>query len=81
MPDFSYILYCSNISKKSNITIEIKQAMKLLALAGNLVRFKSKCTIIVHDLRNKKIVDSSFPEIKENIIPPKKMYLKPFEVV
>ena len=61
--------------------IEIKQEIKLLAFAGNLVKFKSKCTITVHDLRNRNIGDSSSPERNENTIPPKKMYLKPLVVV
>ena len=61
--------------------MEIKHEIKLFAFAGNLVRLSNKCTIIVQDLRNKNIVDSSSPEMNENIIPLKKMYLKPFEVV
>ena len=51
---------------------------KELAFAGNLVLLNSKCTIIVHDLKNKNIVDSSFFEINEIITPIKNIYLKPF---
>ena len=48
---------------------------KELAFAGNLVLLNSKCTIIVHDLKNKNIVDSSFFEINEIITPIKNIYL------